>query len=236
MARLPRLIAPGLPHWVMHVGHNRQAVFVDSDDRRLWLELLTEAAPTAGAQIHAYLLLDDRVQLLLTPQRADAVARMLQDMGRRYVHAFNRRHGRRGTLWEGRFRSVVLQPERHLIAAMVQMDTEPVRRGLVTHPREYAWSSFGFFAGLRAERVLTPHALIWALGNTPFAREAAYQARVEAGNMAEASAALERALQTGWPLGDAAFVADAERIAGRRAAPRRPGRPSKVADNLSPNK
>lgn len=107
---------------------------------------------------------------------------MMQAVGRDYVRYFNQRHQRTGTLWEGRYRCTVLEPERYLLPCMVYMDWNPVRVGLAQQPGDYPWSSHAHGLGLRADPLVTPHALLWGLGNTPFAREAAYAALVPGGH------------------------------------------------------
>ena len=95
MARLTRLSLPGLPHHLMQIGHNRQAIFVDDEDRRAWCAHLREASLVARVDVHAYVLMDNHVHLLATPrENAEGVSTMMQSLGRRYVAAFNRRHGR----------------------------------------------------------------------------------------------------------------------------------------------
>ena len=150
---------------------------------------------------------------------------MMQAAGRRHVQYFNRRHARTGTLWEGRYRSTVLQPERYLLACMVYLDLNPVRAGLVQQPADYAWSSHAHWLGLRNDRWLTPHALYWALGNTPFAREAAYAALVQAGLGASVQTALTDSALSGWALGDTEFLAGLQQQTLRRVTRGMPGRP-----------
>src|SRR5678815_4899747 len=110
MARLPRLVVPGLPHCVIQRGHNGQAVAVDDADRQAYLRALRDAAATHAVALHAYALLDAEVQLLVTPTGAPSLSRMMQELGRRYVSAYNARHARSGTLWDGRFRAAVIEP------------------------------------------------------------------------------------------------------------------------------
>jgi putative transposase len=139
MARLPRLALAGELHHVGLFGHNGGAVFIDSSDREAYLGMARQAALEQGVAVHAYALLDAEVQMLVTPARADALGRMIQSLGRRYVAAFNRRHGRRGTLWDGRFRSSVLEPAAWLLDATVLIETLAVEQGLVSQPGDWPW-------------------------------------------------------------------------------------------------
>jgi putative transposase len=227
MARLPRLTIPAYPHLVLLTGNDGRAVFADDPDRRVWLTCLETWLARCQVRLHAYVLLPSQARLLLTPEDASGLPRLMQAIGRDYVRYFNRRHGRSGTLWEGRYRATVLQPERHLLACMAWMDTRPVADGLAARAADYPWSSHAHYAGLRADPLLTPPPAYWALGNTPFAREAAYTAQVEAGVPAAQAQAIERAGRGGWALGDEAFLAQLQRQASRRVSPAQAGRPRK---------
>ena len=225
MARLPRLAVTGVPHHVILRGNNRQPVFVDREDREFFLAQLAELAQRERVQVHAYVLMDNHLHLLATPETAEGLPSLMQAVGRRYVRHFNDRHGRTGTLWEGRYRSTVIETERYLLACMVYIDLNPVRAGLVGQARDYPWSSHGHYIGQRSDRRITPHPLWWTLGNTPFAREAAYAEMVHAGVGAAQQAALTDATLRGWALGGPDFVADLQKLTARRTAPMRPGRP-----------
>ena len=226
MARLPRLIVPGQAHHVLQRSNGGQTAFVDAQDYQAMLALLAEYTQACGVAVHAYVLLPTRWQLLATPDTAEGLPAMVQAVGRRYVRQFNQRHGRRGGLWEGRFRSTVVQAGPHLLPGMVWIDTTPLREGVLQeHAEAYPWSGCACSMGLRADRLVKPHALYWALGNTPFAREAAYADMVHAGTSQAEALLLADATPKGWALGDAAFVAALQQQTGQRAAKARPGRP-----------
>ena len=231
MARLPRLTLPGYLHHVIQRGNNRQPIFGGSDDFELMLALLADNAHKFAVAVHAYVLMDNHFHLLATPATADGLPQMMQSVGRRYVQHFNRRHGRTGTLWEGRYRSTVLQAERYLLPCMVYLDLNPVRAGLVAEAGGYAWSSHSHWLGLRNDRLLTPHALYWALGNTPFAREAAYAALVQSGIGSQEQAALTDSALSGWALGSPDFVEELQQQTDRRVSRGTAGRPRKAQNN-----
>ena len=227
MARLSRLTLPGYLHHVIQRGHNRQPIVVDTEDHERLLDILRMAAREHGLAVHAYVLMPNHLHLLATPDSEHALARTMQALGRAYVRQFNRRHGRSGTLWEGRYRSALLEAETWLLPGMRYLDLNPVRAALVPTASVYRWSSHAHYAGLRADPLVTPHALSWALGNTPFAREQAYAAQVAAGLSPALQSALARMAHSGWALGSAPFLAELEQLTGRRARPGRPGRPPK---------
>ena len=230
MARLPRLSLPGYPHHVILRGNNRQAIFSCPADYQTLLDLIEEHARKSGVAVHAYVLMSNHFHLLVTPEAADSLSRMMQAVGRRYVRYFNDRQGRSGTLWEGRYRSTPIQAETYLLTCMAYMDLNPVRAGLVAEARDYPWSSHGHYIGLRSDRLVTPHPLFWTLGNTPFAREAAYADMVRVGVSASQQAALTESALSGWALGNADFLTDLQKRTERRVVKTLVGRPARKAD------
>jgi putative transposase len=229
MARLPRLSLPGYPQHIIQRGNNRQPISTCTADRQILLSLIDENARKFSVAIHAYVLMDNHFHLLATPETADGVPQLMQATGRRYVRYFNDSQGRTGTLWEGRYRSTVIQAERYVLTCMASMDLNPVRHGLVSQARDYAWSSHAHYAGLRTDRMVTPHPCYWALGNTPFAREAAYAQRVHDGISPELQETLTQATLSGWALGDAGFVAELQGQTPRRVSKISAGRPPRTA-------
>ena len=169
----------------------------------------------------------NHLHLLLTPQEDQGLPKMMQAVGRSYVQVFNKVHARTGTLWEGRYRSTLIQTDRYLLACMAYIDLNPVRAHMVDLPERYEWSSHGHYVGRRVDRLITPHALYWALGNTPFAREVAYAELVRAGISASQQGALTDATLSGWALGDSEFIQDLQTQTQRRLTMAKAGRPSK---------
>lgn len=231
MARLPRLTLPGYPHHIIQRGNNRQMIFADTQDFATMMALLAENAQKFAVAVHAYVLMDNHFHLLATPATAEALPLMMQAVGRSYVRYFNQRHARSGTLWEGRYRSTLIETERYLLACMVYIDLNPVRAGMVAQPGAWQWSSHAHYLGQRIDKLVTPHALYWALGNTPFAREAAYAGLVQAGIGSGDQAALTDAALSGWALGDPEFVAELQKKSPRRVAKARAGRPAITPKN-----
>jgi putative transposase len=225
MARQPRLTLAGYPHHIIQRGNNRQAIFLSSGDRQFLLDLLKENADKFGVAIHAYVLMDNHFHLLATPQTADGLSLMMQAVGRRYARLFNDSNGRTGSLWEGRYKSTVIQTDRYLLACMAYIDLNPVRAGLVASPSEFAWSSHNHYIGGLPNKLITPHPQLWELGNTPFAREAAYLALVSAGISPQEKLDLTRSVITGWALGEEKFVADLQKLTQRRVGKGVVGRP-----------
>jgi len=225
MARLPRLTLAGYPHHIILRGNNRQAIFMDSADFERMLALLQNHAMEQGVQVHAYVLMSNHLHLLLTPLQNDSLPKMMQAVGRSYVLYFNKRHGRSGTLWEGRYRSTLIQTERYLLACMAYIDLNPVRASMVVQAADYLWSSHGHYIGRQNEAWLSPHPLYWEMGNTPFAREAAYAAMVQSGIGHKQQQALTSSALSGWALGEDAFVEGLQKQTPRRVNAAKAGRP-----------
>jgi len=218
-------VLPGHPHLIVQRAQRGQRAFLDAQDRARYGADLRECAALSGVAIHAYALLDDEVRLLVTPAAEDALAQMMQSIGRRYVRAFNLRHRRSGTPWEGRFRSTVVEAERYFVACL-QFVEAPFLAGAQTS----AWSSLRHHLGLAVDAMITEHPAFWSLGNTPFEREAAYRLRIEQGLPASDMAAILRAAHHGWALGGAEFAALVHQLSGRRPQPMTAGRPRKDRD------
>lgn len=234
MARLSRLAIPGEVHHLIQRGHDQQAIVRDDEDRRAFIDALRECAALHKVAIHAYVLMDNHLHLLATPPAPDSLSRMMQSLGRRYVARFNRRHGRSGGLWEGRFRAAPLEPA-WLLSCMRYIELNPVRAGLVERPESYAWSSAAHHLGAVRDPLVHDHAGFWAMGNTPFERDANYRRYMEEGCSPEEMQALLAAALRGWPLGSAAFRAQLAKQTDRPLAPRPRGRPRRKQVETVPN-
>jgi putative transposase len=142
MPRTPRLTLPDVPQHVVQRGNNRQATFFAAEDYRLYLDCLREAAAKYGCALHAYVLMTNHVHLLITPSGRQAVARTMQSVGRRYVQYVNYVYRRSGTLWEGRYKSSLVESEGYLLLCYRYIELNPVRAGMVQRPEDYEGSSY----------------------------------------------------------------------------------------------
>jgi putative transposase len=228
MARLPRLTLLGYPHHIIQRGNNRQAIFVSQADYQTLLNLLLENAQKFKVAIHAYVLMPNHFHLLATPETNDGLPQMMQAVGRRYVRWFNDAQERSGTLWEGRYKSTVIDTDQYLLTCMAYLDLNPVWAALVGQAADYVWSSHGHYIGQKVDKLITPHPLVWGLGNTPFAREAAYAELVKGGISASQQVKLTDAALRGWALGDADFVKELQDLTQRRVSKAVAGRPFKT--------
>jgi putative transposase len=163
----------------MHVvqrGNNRLPCFLDDDDRQRYLQGVLQALPRFDVRLHAYVLMHNHVHLLLTPGVAGALSRMMHAFGRNYAGLFNGRHGRTGTLWEGRYKACMVDSERYFLACSRYIELNPVRAWMAADPSEYPWSSYAANALGNTTGLITPHACYVALGPEPKARASAYRA------------------------------------------------------------
>jgi len=229
MARLPRLVVPNQPHHIIQRGVDQQLVFHDAADHLFFLEHLREGSRQFNVAIHAYVLMPNHLHLLATPADKDGLARMMQWLGRHYVPYFNQKYHRSGTLWQGRYRTAVLDAERYLMLCSRYIDLNPVRAKLVTQAGDYPWSSYQHHVGIKSDPLITDHGLYWALGNTPFEREAAYRRLIEEGLDEQEVRMLSEATLKGWALGSDQFKSGLERQVHRRVQPSRRGRPAREA-------
>jgi putative transposase len=227
MARLPRLVIPHQPHHIIQRGNDRQLIFRDTDDYLAFLGWLRDAAMQFKVAIHAYVLMPNHLHLLASPSEQQGLARMMQWVGRQYVPHFNRKYARVGTLWQGRYKATVIDSERYFMICSRYIELNPIRAGLVANPTEYPWSSYVHHVGAKPDPLITDHSLYWALGNTPFEREAAYKDLAEQALTSDEVSALNEATLKGWALGSDQFKAALERQANRRVRPAKRGRPFK---------
>lgn len=226
MARLARLCIAGQLHLVIQRARDGEPVLADAADTDTYLAYLREAATAAGVALHAFVLLPTQVRLLVTPNNDSALGMMLQATGRRFVSAYNRRHRRSGTLWDGRFHATVVDAEPHFVECLRFVESAPVQMGLVEQADHWPWSSAAHHTGRRVVAGLAEHPLLWALGNTPFEREMAYERLLQLPLAEARSRLLESAARQGWVLGLSSFAEAMARLAKRRVLPARRGRPS----------
>lgn len=230
MARLPRLAIAEHLHHVLQRGTHGQCICSDPQDYEELLSAIYLAARGSQVAVHGYVLLPDHFHLLLTPATGQGLASMMQSLGRTYVRYFNRKYARKGTLWEGRFKSAVLQPL-YALDALIYLDWHPQRAGNAVLPAGYAWSSYAHYSGALTDKRMATHPVYWSLGNTPFAREAAYQAAVQSGLNAGQLSQITDAVTRGWVLGSDEFVAELQKNTARRLMRKLPGRPSRAKNN-----
>jgi putative transposase len=176
MPRVARLIVPDIAVHIVQRGHRRADCFFGEADYRAYLDILRTYATQFDCKVHAYCLMTNHVHLLLTPPEPTSCAQLMKHVAQRYSKRLNARHGRTGTLWEGRFHSGLVASEHYALACHRYIDLNPVRAGLVKHPGEYRWSSYCANSYTRLDDFVSPHAAYLALAAGPAERAASYAA------------------------------------------------------------
>lgn len=226
MPRTGRVVLPEYPHHVVQRGHNRQVVFAETRDYRRYLETLQEFKGVFGVRVYAFCLMTNHVHLLLAPDTQAGLGALMKRLAGRQTQHHNRAEGRRGTLWEGRYKSSPVQSDRYLMACIRYIELNPVRARMVAEPEDYIWSS--------ARR--------WSVGANPYpwVDEASFPAEFGSGAESVGEAYrrfIREAIPDGeWSLirdsvnrgqltGDHRFIDEVQQILGRRIEHRKQGRP-----------
>ncbi|MBB1061946.1 transposase [Marilutibacter spongiae] len=181
MPRRARLELLAIPMRITQRGVNRCAIFIDDEDRHHFRRLLRDAAQAHHVAVHAFVLMDNHVHLLLTGARAGDVSLVMRRVGQSYVQAFNARHGRSGTLWQGRFKSCLVDSDRYLLTVIRYIELNPVRAAMVESPDAYRWSSVHTHLGRARDPLITLPASYQALADTPEGRASAYRVWLQEG-------------------------------------------------------
>lgn len=223
MARLPRLCLPRVAQHIIQRGTNRQACFASEADFAAYAHWLEESARKNHVAIHAFVLMTNHVHMLVTPQTAEGVSQMMQTLGRHYVRYFNYTYDRTGTLWEGRFKSCVVDSETYLLACQRYIELNPVRAGIVDSPSDYTWSSYRANGLGQTIKLWTPHDIYQRLGITKEARIAAYRALFATQLDPSTLKAIRSATNKGMALGNDKFKREIEALTGRRVTPGKRG-------------
>lgn len=225
MARLPRYTIINQSQHIIQQGRDGQQIFFEVQDYRYFRDCLDAAAYNYGLKIHAFVLMPDHVHILATPTGIDSVSRCVQSVGRNYVQYYNECYNGSGTLWEGRYRATVLDEKEYLLTVSRYIEMNPVRAGLVRHPRDYSWSSYAHNALGESDEMLSPHREYRRLGRNDAERARAYRALFKQKLKKETVQMITDATIKGWALGDAKFARRIEKVSGRRATQLPKGRP-----------
>jgi REP-associated tyrosine transposase len=222
MARHSRVVLADVALHITQRGNNRQDCFRHDTDRLVYLASLRALCRQWECALHAYCLMTNHVHLLVTPKLPASCALLMRDLGRAYVPYFNRRHGRTGSLWEGRFRSCLVDSASHVLACHRYIELNPVRAAMVRSPRDYAWSSFNSNSGVSHDPALTLHAEFEALGIDERTRTRNYIEFVGAGDDPAFLRVVRQATGGGYPLAGEELKARLL-AAGYRIEPDKPG-------------
>ncbi|MBB5608679.1 MULTISPECIES: transposase [unclassified Janthinobacterium] len=205
MARIARLFLPGMPLHVIQRGADRQLCFFETANYLWYLQQLQRQAMLHGCLLHAYVLMSNHVHLLLSAESIGAVSGMMKALGQEYAHYINWRRRRTGPLWDGRYKSCVVQDVTYLLICQRYIELNPVRARMVNYAGHYRWSSYRCNAEGRDDALIHPHPLYLSMGSTPGERQQAYAALFQA-DEEMALQALRAASRSNAVVGSAEFV------------------------------
>jgi putative transposase len=230
MPRRARIVIAGYPMHVILRGIDRAAVFFEDDDRSFFLESLGAVAAQEAVAVHAYVLMTNHLHLLMTPARDQGVAAVMKRVGQRYVQYVNQTYHRSGGLFEGRYRSSLIEADQYLLACQRYIELNPVRARMVEAPADYPWSSYRANALGGSDPVVTPHGLYRNLAESTDARLGAYRRLFDDCLSAELLQSLRDCTNGGFVLGSSRFARQIATMLGRRTWKGSPGRPPKQTD------
>lgn len=216
MARLRRYCPGGIPQHVIQRGNNRAACFGADSDMAAYAHFLHEAASEYRIAIHGWVFMTNHVHLLVTPEQDDSLSRTMQALGRRYVRYFNRCYQRTGTLFEGRFKSCIIQEQRYLLTCLRYIELNPVRAGMVKHPGDYFWTSHHANAAGRASKLWDPHPQYLSLGATDCERQKRYRGLFAQHLQDDQLTEIRNSINQELALGSQHFRQKIEKLGGRR--------------------
>jgi putative transposase len=175
MARPPRIQIADLTQHVINRGNNRGDIFRAEQDYLFFLRALRDASVRHRLDVHAYTLMTNHFHIVATPREATGLSDAMHLVGTRYVGYFNRRYARTGRLFEGPFKSSVIDTETYWFTCMRYVELNPVRAGLVSDPAAYRWSSYHSNALGVGDRLTTPHSLYVSLGESTASRQQSWR-------------------------------------------------------------
>ena len=219
MARLPRLNLPGIPQHVIQRGNNKQVSFFNDTDYAVYLDKLKLYSEKYSVTVHSYVLMTNHVHLLMTPETEQGVSQVMQALGRYYVRYINQTYGRTGTLWEGRYKSTLVDGDNYFLTVSRYIELNPVRAGMVAHPAEYPWSSYQYNALGKPIELITPHIIYQGLAKTEKTRQKRYSALFDKMIPDYTLEEIRDSINRAWVLGDERFKQQIEKQTGRRTSP-----------------
>jgi putative transposase len=229
MGRLPRLIADGLIYHALNRGNNRAAVFDTPNDYALFLQALAQARQRYPFRLYGYCLMPNHFHLVLQPEDGQNISRILQSLTVAHTWHIHKQFHTVGHVWQGRFKSPIIQGDDHLMTVLRYVEANALRAGLVRDLADYPWSSYLAHALGRADELLSAVPGWSRLGKTEEARRAFWRRWVQEPLSERELAAVRQAVTTGRPYGSASWVGATARRLGIDLATRPRGRPRKQA-------
>ena len=175
MARLPRIVIPNQPLHIMHRGNNKQDIFESEEDMLRIKEDIAYALSKSNCQLHAYVIMSNHLHLLISPEDKVQLSRFMQAMANRYVRYFNATRKRSGTIWEGRFKSCLVESDNYLFTLYRYIEMNPVKANMVKDVADYPWSSYQHNALGKKDDLITEHTLYRDLAESVILRTENYK-------------------------------------------------------------
>ena len=215
MARLPRIVIPNQPLHIMHRGNNRQDIFESEEDMIRIKEDIDYALEKSGCQLHAYVVMTNHLHLLITPESKEQLAVFMQAMASKYVRYFNAKHQRTGTIWEGRYKSCLVDSEQYLFTLYKYIEMNPIKANMVETSTDYPWSSYAHNALGQTDALISEHSLYLELGRDIETRCESYKALFDGLDLAKQNAGITQATERGEAYGSDVFHQRIEKIISR---------------------
>ncbi len=205
MPRPLRPIDDGLIYHVINRGNNRQKVFGGEGDYLAFLQAMADLKQRKPFSLFGYCLMGNHLHLLIRPQEAP-ISRIVQSLLVSHTQRYHRCHHSSGHVWQGRFKSPVIQDDDHLLAVLRYIEANPWRAKLVEQAGEYRWSSFAHHGLGRADPLLDAVTAYEALGKGEATRRRHWSAYVHQTPDADELSAIRRSSETGLPYGESSWV------------------------------
>ncbi len=199
--------------------------FGSDDNHAAYVAWLKEYSKKYKVDVHAWAMMSNHVHLLCTPRQEKSISSMMQALGRRYVRYFNYEYQRTGTLWEGRYKSCLIESETYLLTVYRYIELNPVRAGMVLSPGDYRWSSYRINALGKASDLCVPHPEYMMLGRNSRERCEKYNLLFEHDIHKQEVELIRKATNKGMVVGNDRFRNEIETLTGRRVREKRRGRP-----------
>jgi len=215
MARLSRIVLPNQPLHIMHRGNNRQNIFESEDDMVRIKEDIELSLSKSNCNLHAYVIMTNHLHLLITPKDKEQLAKFMQSMANRYVRYFNAKHQRTGTIWEGRFKSCLVDSEHYLFTLYKYIEMNPIKAGMVKDIADYEWSSYRCNALGQPDSLLTEHKLYEDLGSSAELRCEKYREIFDALDITKQGSQITEATMRGEVYGSRVFHSEINKLISR---------------------
>lgn len=227
MGRLPRAIADGLVYHALNRGNNRDAVFTQPADFQQFLEALAQTKQRYPFRLYAYCLMSNHFHLVLEPAPGQSISRILQSLTVAHTWHYHKTQGTLGHVWQGRFKSPMIEADEHLLTVLRYVEANPLRAGMVADLADYPWSSY-LQHGLGQPSSLIDTAPVWErLGRDEPARQTYWRKWLHVRLTEKELAAVRRSVSSGRPYGSEQWVRQQADRLGLKLAPRPRGRPRK---------